>query len=369
MKALDAIIVGGGIIGGAIALELARAGQRVVLLDRQQPGLEASWAAAGMLAPGAETPDSVAVAPLGKASLDLYPAFIAAVEVASGIETQFEQKPGLQIFFGDAAESECAEFVKLQQDLGLPAKEISVQEAWSIEPELSQAARAVAGVAQEARVDNRRLLEAVFTAAKKKGVEIRAGQVVTGLVRAGGRCEGVTTGSGEVRAANVVIAAGSFTSQLTHVARYAPTVPVRGQMAALHSDQTLVQHVLRSQRGYIVPRKDGRLICGSTAERAGYQKRVTPEGIEKILAAARELVPALATEASVIETWSGLRPDTPDHLPCIGPTDVPGLFMATGHYRNGILLTPVTVKMMREFVLDGRTTVEGAEKYSPLRFA
>jgi len=368
VKTVDTVIAGGGIIGGAIALALARTGQRVVLLDRQQPGMEASWAAAGMLAPGAETLDSVAVAPLGKASLELYPEFIRTVESVAGCAAEFELKPGLQVFFGEAAEGERAEFVALQRQLNLPAEEISVAEARRMEPELSAEARTVARLAWEARVDNRLLLHAVFAAAGKSGVEIRAGEAVTGLLRAGAVCEGLRTAQGEVRAANVVICAGSFASQIPDVARYAPTVPVRGQMLALRADQQAVQHVLRSHRGYIVPRKDGRMICGSTAERVGYEKRVTPEGIEKILSAARELAPALSN-ATVVETWSGLRPDTPDHLPAIGPTDVRGLWIAAGHYRNGILLTPITAKTMVEYITTGKTSLADAQKYSPLRFA
>lgn len=367
MKILDTVIVGGGIIGGAIAFELAHAGQRVVLLDRQQPGLEASWAAAGMLAPGAETLDSVAVAPLGKASLELYPEFVRAIEAASGCSAQFEQKPGLQIYFGDSAETERAEFIALQRGLGLPAEEISVREARRMEPGLAPEIRAVARLPWEARVDNRLLLHAVFAAAHNCGAEIRAGEAVTGLLRTSDQCEGVRTTAGEIHAANVVICAGSFASQMPEVARYAPTTPVRGQMAALRPEKPVVQHVLRSHRGYIVPRQDGRLICGSTAERVGYEKRVTPEGIEKILSAARELAPALQ-DATVIETWSGLRPDTPDHLPALGPTDIRGLWIAAGHYRNGILLTPITARTMREYVTTGRTSLADAEKYSPLRF-
>ena len=368
MKTYDTVIVGGGIIGGAIAFELARAGQRVVLIDRQQAGMEASWAAAGMLAPGAETADSVAVAPLGKLSLDLYPQWIAQVEAASGMDTEFEQKPGLQIFFGEGAARECAEFIRLQRGLGLPTEEISLAEAHAIEPALSAEALAVARVEREARLDTRKLLAAVFRAAAQAGVELREREAVKGVRVERSHCEGVTTSAGEVRAKNTVICAGSFASQLADVARYAPTEPVRGQMAALHPATPVVRYVLRSHCGYIVPREDGRLICGSTAERVGYEKRVTPEGIEKILASARELAPALA-DAPVVETWCGLRPDTPDHLPCIGPTDVAGLFIAAGHYRNGVLLTPITVKTVREFVLEGRTTLPEAEKYSPMRFS
>jgi glycine oxidase len=364
----DTIIVGGGIIGSAIAFELARAGQRVLVLDRQQPGLEASWAAAGMLAPGAETPDSVIVAPLGRASLDLYPAFVAAIEQASGRDVAFELHPGLQIFFGDEAGRERDHFIGLQRGLGLPAEAIGVEEARRLEPHLTSQARAAARLEREARVDNRLLMEAVLAAAQARGAELRSAAAVSGLLLREGRCAGVRTPSGEIASRQVVVAAGSFSVQLADAARYAPTRPVRGQMLALRCEEVRVRHVLRSSRGYIVPRADGRLICGSTSENAGYEKRVTPEGLRQIQGAAVELVPALAG-AALVETWSGLRPDTPDHLPVLGPTDVPGLFIATGHYRNGILLAPITARILREFILDGKCSVGGVEKYSSMRFA
>lgn len=368
MAGYDAIIAGGGIIGSATAFELARAGQRVLLLDRQQPGLEASWAAAGMLGPGAETPDSVLVAPLGRASLELYPEFVAAVERASGRSVGFELRAGLQVFFGGDAERERDQFIAVQRGLGLPAAAIPVGEAGRLEPHLNPEARAVARVECEGRVDNRVLTEAALAAAQATGAEARAGVEVTGVLSRDGRCAGVKTAAGEIESRKVVMACGSFTGQLADVARYAPTRPVRGQMLALRSEEARVGYVLRSSRGYIVPRGDGRLICGSTSEHAGYEKRVTPVGIQQILGAAVELAPALAG-AALVETWSGLRPDTPDHLPILGPTDVPGLFVATGHYRNGILLTPITARILREFILEGKCGVAGVEKYSPMRFA
>jgi glycine oxidase len=243
-----------------------------------------------------------------------------------------------------------------------------VEEARSLEPHLNKDARAIARLAREARVDNRLLTEAVLAAALAKGAEVRAGVNVTGLRMKEGRCSGVQTASGEIASRQVVLAAGSFTGQLADAARYAPTRPVRGQMLALRCEEVRVRHVLRSSRGYIVPRSDGRLICGSTSENAGYEKRVTPEGLQQIRAAAVELVPALAG-AALVETWSGLRPDTPDHLPVLGPTDVRGLYVATGHYRNGILLAPITARILREFIVDGECSAGGVEKYSPMRFA
>jgi Glycine/D-amino acid oxidases (deaminating) len=157
------------------------------------------------------------------------------------------------------------------------------------------------------------------------------------------------------------------TAQLPGAERFAPTRPVRGQMVALRSPEVTLAHVVRSERGYLVPRNDGRILAGSTMEDAGYDKRVTPAGMQQILAAAVEMIPALA-KADVVETWSGLRPGSPDHLPAIGPTGVAGLWMATGHYRNGILLAPVTAHVLAEWICSGKPPLE-MDAYSPLRFS
>jgi glycine oxidase len=382
VKTYDVVIVGGGIIGAAVAWELARAGRRVILLDRQQPGMEASWAAAGMLAPGAETPDSVPVAPLGRASLALYPEFVAAVEADSGMRVGYEAGDALQLFIGEEAEREREEFLRVHRELGLAGEKVAWDEAVRMEPALegqpvamnvnkaaaSRCTPEAAVMKNEGRVEPRLLVAAVLAAAQKRGAEVRAGCVVQRVVMEGGRVRGVKTSAGEIAAECVVVAAGCWSGSLAELGRYAPMRPVRGQMVALRSERVKVRHVLRSHHGYIVPRADGRLICGSTAEpEAGFEKRVTPEGQQKILAAAVELMPALA-DAAVVETWSGLRPDTPDHLPSLGPTDVAGLYMATGHYRNGILLSAITARLLREWIVDGRAKSFVVEPFSPLRF-
>jgi glycine oxidase len=142
---------------------------------------------------------------------------------------------------------------------------------------------------------------------------------------------------------------------------------VRGQMVALRTEQFELGHVLRSERGYIVPREGGWCVAGSTLENAGFEKKNTPQGIVKILDAATEMIPALAN-CAILETWSGLRPDTPDHLPCLGPTDVEGLLIATGHYRNGILLAPITARLMADWVTNRQTLISW-DAFSPMRFA
>ena len=225
---------------------------------------------------------------------------------------------------------------------------------------------AAALLPEEGRVDNRLLTAAVLEAARRAGVEFRVGKSVSGLVLEGSRCSGVLAGGDRIAAKDVLIAAGSFCAQIESVARYAPTRPARGQMIALRSAGVNLRRVIASPRGYLIPREDGRLIAGSTLEDAGFEKAVTPQGLQRILGTALEIAPELAG-AAVVETWSGLRPDTPDHLPILGPTDVNNLWMATGHFRNGILLAPITARLMKEW-LERKPLSANVEGFSAMRF-
>ncbi len=373
MKTFDAIIVGGGLIGSAIAFELAGEKLRVLVIDRQQPGREASWAAAGMLSPGPDSPEATPLVPLGKESLQLYPEFIAGVEEASGMAVNFAREGTFEIFAGPQSERARDAMVEEYRRLEIAIETISPEAARAVEPSLGPTA-AVAWLPEEATVDPRLLTEAVLAGAGRRGALIRVGCAVDSLLCRGAACAGVVAGGEKIEAAHVVIAAGSFCGKISdgvsrtegNLARYAPVSPVRGQMLALRSESVKLQRVLRSSRGYLVPRPDGRIIAGSTLEDAGFVKQVTPEGIRRILDGAVELAPALA-DATIVEQWAGLRPDTPDHLPIIGPTEMKGLMMATGHYRNGILLAPVTAKIVRDWIVNGKAEFS-AENFSPLRF-
>lgn len=374
MSAYDVIIVGGGLIGGSIAFALSSEKLRVAVLDRQEPGREASWAAAGMLAPGPDSPETSALVPLGIESLRLYPEFIAAIECASGKSTDFTRNGTFELFRGLQAEVRRDAMVAEFQRIGLAAEAISPDEGRKHEPSLASHSAAVAWLPDEATVDPRLLVEAALAAAKQSGAEIRANCAVDSLLYEGKACVGVIAGGEKIAAKQVVVAAGSFCSTIGEVTRepgcqlhqYAPVHPVRGQMLALRSRSVQLKKVLRSEYGYLVPRRDGRIIAGSTLEDAGFVKQVTPQGVRQILDAALELAPALA-DAKIVEDWSGLRPGTPDHLPIIGPTDIAGLWLATGHYRNGILLAPATAKILRDWIVTGRSNFN-AESFSPLRF-
>jgi glycine oxidase len=367
VKTFDVAIAGGGIIGASIAFELAAEKLKVVLLDRQLPGLEASWAAAGMLSPGPDSQEAIPLVPLGMECLRLYPGFIAAVEEASGLTTEFDRKGTLQIYSGPRAEAEREWMVKEFRRGNQKIEPLSGDAARNKEKHLGPAASVGAFLPEEATLDPRLLMKACLTAAERRGVEIRTGTEVTSVLEDAGRCTGIVVGTEKILAENVIAAAGSFTARISSLRRYAPTHPVRGQMLALRSKEIQLERVVRSERGYLVPRRDGRIIAGSTLEDAGFDKSITPGGIRQILDGVLELVPGLAN-AEIIETWAGLRPGTPDTLPILGPADVKGLFMATGHYRNGILLAPVTAKLLRDWIVSGRTSVN-ADPFSPLRFS
>lgn len=370
VNTFDVAVIGGGIVGSSVAFELSAGGLRVVVLDRQQPGREASWAAAGMLAPGPDSPDSVTLVPLAKESFQLYPQFVAAIEEASGKSVSFVREGTLEVFQGTSAgtsgEIACDTFVAEHRRLGLAAEPIDLDSALKMEPSLNSGATAVAWLSEEATVDPRALVDAVLTAAANQGAQIRGNCAVTSVLFEDGGCTGVLAAGQRISSRHVVVTAGCFCGEMEGIARYAPTRPVRGQMLSLRHRNVKLTRVLRSANGYLVPRKDGRILAGSTLEDAGFTKSVTPAGLQKILNAALELAPSIAN-AEILETWAGLRPGTPDGLPILGPTDVEGLIVATGHYRNGILLAPATGKLVREWVTTGRVPAD-VEAFSPLRF-
>ena len=366
MASPDVIIIGGGIIGLSLAHRLASEHLRVVVLDRREPGLEASWAAAGMLSAAPESPDDLALVPLAKRSFALYPDYVRAIEESSGKVTNFRRDGALELFFGSSAETERDRTASSHRKLGLTSQVVSTAEACSIEPSLSKSAFAAAWLPDEFSVEPRALTAAALQAAKNCGADIRANVEVKKLLIEGSRCVGIESQSERFTAGHVVLAAGCFSSGIGGAARLAPTQPVRGQMVSLRTVRNFPTHVVRSHKGYVVPRGNGLLVAGSTIEHVAFEKNVTAVGIGGILAAAIELIPELAG-AAIEETWCGLRPDTPDHLPLIGPSEFEGLWLATGHYRNGILLAPVSAEILGDWILRGTTDLD-VEAYSPQRF-
>lgn len=366
MKKFDVAIAGGGVIGGAIALELALAGLRVAVFDRQQAGQEASWASAGILSPAPESPGMVAMVPLGKASLALYPEFVGWVEDISGKSTGFRPKGTLEALFSHDTKAELSTIIALHHGLGLKAEPLRADDARELEPALNEEVEAAVLRPEEGSVDNRELMAAILKAAERSGAEIFSGDGAKAIWRNGDRCVGLLLQNEKVEAKWTIIAAGCFSATIEGIAQYVPVRPAKGQMAALRADDLKIERVLWSEKIYLVPRNDGRILAGATVEYAGFDKRTTAGGIAKILSAAIDLVPGLAN-ARIEETWAGLRPDSPDHLPILGPTDVDGLLIATGHFRSGILLAPITARLVREWITERRVRADW-DRFSPLRF-
>jgi glycine oxidase len=336
------------------------------LFDKGEPGQEASWASAGILSPTPENPGAIPMVPLGKASLALYPEFAARVKELSGREVGFRPKGTIEALFSRDATRKLSTLIAVYHGLGLNATPLHPDDARELEPALNQDVEAAALRADEASVDNRLLTTAALEAARRKGVEIFPGEPVIAVRRQGSRCAGVTLQTAEIPAQWTIIAAGCFSSSIAGTETFVPVRPVKGQMIALRADHLKIERVLWSERIYLVPRNDGRILAGATVEHVGFDKQVTAGGVEKLLAAALELAPGLS-RAQIEETWAGLRPDSPDHLPILGPTDVEGLLIATGHFRSGVLLTPITARLMREWITGRHVSVDW-ERFSPMRF-
>lgn len=380
MESYDTLIIGGGIIGASLAFELSLKGQAVLVVDRQEPGREASWAAAGTISPAPDAP-AAAMDALARESYRLYPAFISELESATGKSAGFHPDGAIELFFGSRAEAERDERFKIISEAEISSRPVSMAEAARLEPAIGPSARAALHIRDEASLDPRVVTRLALNAAENAGAEIRSGMEAISLLISGACCDGALVssveesqaGSVKIRAAekiearNVIIAAGWRSGKIGGAEAYAPTAAVRGQMLCFVPVAGAPRKILRCERGYLAPREDGRVAAGSTLEPGILAKNVTGAGVQKILAAATEMAPALA-DAPIVESWAGLRPDSPDHLPIIGATDIEGLFIGTGHYRNGMLLAPVTAKYLAEWIANGRTA-EMLEPFTPLRFA
>jgi len=354
---MEALVVGAGVVGCAVAWRLQQAGVRCTLLERSIPGAEASSAAGGILAPQAEADGPGPFLDLCLASRALYPEFARELREASGVDVGFQACGVLQVAFDAAGEESTRRRIEWQRARGLEARWLEATETRALEPELSPVLRGAAHFPGDAAVDNRLLVSALSIAAARAGARFLTAQV-DGLLRDGERVVGVATDAGELRADAVVVAAGAWTG-LVPGALPSPRMirPARGQMVMVRTRVPLLRHVVFGAGGYVVPRVDGRLLLGSTVEFTGFEKQVTVSGLSSVLAVGLTLLPGLAG-APVAETWAGFRPHTPDGLPILGAGTAPGLFLASGHFRNGILLTPITAKVLVETMLGKKLTID-----------
>ena len=360
------VIVGGGVIGCAIAFELAGRGHQVTVVDRSQPGRAATWAAAGMLSPLGESPPDTTFAALASSSLSTYPNFLAEIGNETAIEVEFNAPGKLEVAFDDA---EAARLTQLCGVNGVPY--LPPAEARALETGLSREVAGAIHFAADALVDPRALGHALWHACEKRGVSFRIDETVQKLRRIGDSVGGIVSNAGAIDASIVVIAAGAWSGAIEGLPVALPITPVRGQMIALRSAELPFRRLLQSKRCYMIPRSNGRVLVGATVERVGFDARTTAAGLAGLLAAAIELVPSLA-EAELAEYWTGFRPGTPDDLPVLGAdSKVSGLYYATGHYRNGILLAPITAQLTADLIEQRQTSHPlyefRAERFGPAR--
>ena len=341
MKNWDVIVIGGGIIGLSLAVALNKRGLKVLIVERGEPGREASHAAAGMLV-GATLEGPKALQSLSITSAQMYPEFAHELQDESGIKVDLRDEGTLVL---DASEG--GERVKPEE----------------LEPALAAGDRP-AVLLHERSVDPRALVAAALKAARHRGVDIASGTAVTGLLFSDKRVSGVSTDKSHYSAPAVVNCAGAWAGGITP--HLFPTRPKKGQMLAVVG-QPVLRRVIRAPEVYLVPRSDGRILIGATVEDAGYDKRTDPSVIHRMQQAAIRLVPTLA-KAKIHEAWAGLRPGTPDDLPILGETATPGYFAATGHFRDGILLAPVTAHVMSQAICGQRPEYDLAA-FSPVRFS
>ena len=364
----DVVIIGGGVIGLAIARGLALRGVRqVCLIERGTLGTEASFAAAGMLLPQVEADADDDFFKLACRSRDLYPSFAKDLREETGVDVELDTTGTLYLALNEYDQEEIQKRYRWQASAGLAVELLSAAAARELEPCISESAHGALLFPNDIQVENRRLLSALANSVNNLGVEVLTETNVEALEIQRARVEGVQTNRGLIGCKSVVIAAGTW-STLLQRSSVPPIQPVRGQMICLESKPQLTRHVLYSPRGYLVPRQDGRLLAGSTSENAGFAKRVTAGGISSILQNTLEISPAIAT-LPVVDTWAGLRPRPADGLPVLGACgEIDGLFYATGHYRNGILLAPLTAELITEAIVDGVTSPLLAP-FSPDRFS
>ncbi|HKU75540.1 MAG TPA: glycine oxidase ThiO [Pyrinomonadaceae bacterium] len=367
----DVVIIGGGVIGLAIARGLALRGVRnVCLVERATLGTEASFAAAGMLLPQVEADAEDDFFKLACRSRDLYPSFAAALREETGVDIELDTTGTLYLALNEHDHVEIEKRHGWQTHAGLAVELLSAAAVREIEPCISESVFGALRFPNDIQVENRRLLSALANSVTSLGVKVLTETNVESLEIERDRVAGVQTNRGTIACKSIVIAAGTWSSFLlrSSVLPDPAIQPVRGQMICLESKPQLTRHVLYSPRGYLVPRQDGRLLAGSTSENAGFAKRITAGGINSILQNTLEISPAIAT-LPIVDTWAGLRPRPADGLPVLGACgEIDGVLYATGHYRNGILLAPLTAELITEAVVTGVTSPLLAP-FSPDRFS
>lgn len=357
------IVIGGGIIGMSIALRLQQAGRRTTVVERREIGREASWAGAGILEPGSRVRTD-ALAALRRASVAAYAEFAAELRELGGVDPEYCRCGSLDLV-ADANQLRAAQREAAAAELQAQTQETRIiegPELQALEPALRSGFRCALLRNGTAQVRNPRLMRALRGACDRLGVRVIENLAVNGLLQTDGRVAGVRTGAGEIKADTTVLAAGAWSSSLHPLlAEHMPVEPVRGQIALLAPARPVLKRILLCGKRYLVPRSDGLVLAGSTEERAGFDISPTAIAIGRLQRMAAELVPALA-DAPLATCWAGLRPASIDGRPYLGPVDgLPGLYAASGHFRSGVTLAPITASLMCELITTGQTRIDLTE--------
>jgi glycine oxidase len=365
-------IIGGGVIGLAIAWRLAQRGASVTVFDKGQAGSGASHAAAGMLAAHLEAePREENLVALNRASQQMWPAFAAELEAASDMSVDMRTEGTLLLALTGDDQSRLKHVLAFQKSLGLPLEWLTATEARRREPHLTPTISGAIFSPQDHQVDNRAVAAALRAAVLKAGVTLHENTPVERVVTSDRRVTGVVAGDKTVPADVVILAAGAWSRGIAGLptSSLPPVRPVKGQMLALRMDPQapLLTHVVWAPGAYLVPRNDGRLLIGATVEENGFDPHLTAGGQLALLEATWRALPGIE-ELPIHEQWVGFRPGSRDDAPIIGESALPGLVYATGHYRNGILLTPITADAVASLVIEGKADPRVAN-FSLARFA
>ena len=365
----DVLIIGGGIIGLSIARELHKKGvKKITILERGEVGKEASFAAAGMLAPNAETEKEDEFFHFCSQSNGLYANFADELFDETGVDIELDRQGTLYLALTQNDSAEITKRFERQKKAGLAVAHLSAREIRQIEPFISPDVREGLFFPNDWQVENRRLLYALQKYAELNNLEIRSNTEIKNLLIEGEKVVGAEDETKKFLAEKTVIAAGAWTSLIKTSGLTLPKIkPIRGQMISFQTAKRLFEKVIYSARGYLVPRRNGRILIGATVEDVGFDKSVTPSGVELLREIALEIAPSLAN-LEISEKWAGLRPSALDVLPILGSfPHVENFFLATAHYRNGILLAPLTAKIMADKIAENLDS-EYLKIFSPHRF-
>jgi glycine oxidase len=366
------VIIGAGVMGLGIAWRLAQAGCPVTVYDRAEAGHGASWAAAGMLAAAVETePGEEQLLALTLESQRMWPAFARELETETKTSLGYRDDGTIVVALTRDDADQLRFTYEFQKSLGLELEWLSGADARRREPHLRPGIPGAVLSLRDHQVENRRLVRALARAAQRAGAILHERHPVREVDVRGGRACAVLTDQIRDPADVVVLAAGAWSREIAGIppVHLPPVRPIKGQMLALQMDATapLLRHVIWLPRGYLVPRDDGRLLIGATVEERGFDDALTAGGLLALLEGAWRAVPAIE-ELPVAETWVGFRPGSRDDAPMLGPSGIDGLVVATGHHRNGILLTPLTVEALSAYILTGRLP-DAVKPFTPQRFS